>query len=495
MLRAVGLSSALVIALSTFAGAASVPMPIDVAAPIMLNRSHNAGCGVAKDSGFKAQLDFGAAAAVVAPRPWESIDFIGDPEGYMHAVLDQAIAANEPIAWDIGKHPTNGWIHAPWMAQDREPSFGMTRERGSDPHELHPNQGTLKANYAVGFYNSIAAAAFRDMWANPAQPATASFRMPPGAVAVKLLFTTATDSEVPYLTGSRELTICANGSPTKVLLTQVDIAVRDSRADQWTGWVFGTFVHWDTSATSFDWANVKPFTLTWGNDPTVWPAGLGGLSVVTLGDLPPIQQSWFNKPLQDQFAAWRLQHDLFPWTGVFGRGNGPIDDPVSSCLSCHNVAADFGRGSEQNPFMKPADGWVASVRNGAQPGANLLDYFVNRGPSEPKLQGTLALDYSLQAMIGLLNFRSWAECRGDIVTADLSPAYSGNRPAPLTPAACQRVLAATGDVTFDPENPALPATDNLTIFKQTSPETVLKTMRLEGGTLQLPFAERQFRGD
>lgn len=264
---ATGLSFAFVLALNAAAGAASVPLPIRVAAPIMLNRSHNAGCGVAKDSGFKAQLDSTAAAAVVAPRPWEAIDFIADSEGYMHAVLDQAIAANEPVAWEIGKQPVNGWIHAPWMAQDREPMHGMTRECASDPHELHPDQTTSKANYAIGFYISVAAAAFRDMWANPAQPATATFRVPPGAVAVKLLFTTADKNEVPYLAGSKELTICAEGSPTKVLLTQVDIAVRDSRADQRADWVFGTFIHWNASSADFDWVDVKPFTLTWGNDP------------------------------------------------------------------------------------------------------------------------------------------------------------------------------------------------------------------------------------
>ncbi len=166
---------------------------------------------------------------------------------------------------------------------------------------------------------------------------------------------------------------------------------------------------------------MKPFTLTWGNDPTIWPTNLAGLSVVTLKDLPPIQQSWFNKPLQDQFAAWRLQHNLFPWTGLFGRRNGAIDDAVSSCLSCHNVAADFGPGSEQNPFMKPADGWVASVRNGNQPGANLLEYFVNRGPGEPKLPGTLAMDYSLQAMIWAAELQGPGQSVAAILSSPTSP--------------------------------------------------------------------------
>jgi len=44
----------------------SKPVALGIAAPIMLNRNHNGGCGIEKDSRFKAQLDFASAAAVDA---------------------------------------------------------------------------------------------------------------------------------------------------------------------------------------------------------------------------------------------------------------------------------------------------------------------------------------------------------------------------------------------------------------------------------------------
>ncbi|MEP5762601.1 MAG: hypothetical protein ABJ327_25430 [Litoreibacter sp.] len=97
----------------------SVPVDLGVAAPIMLNRDHNGGCDIAKDTKFKAQLDFASAANVTAARPWEAIDFTTDPEAYMQAVLNAALADNDAIEWDIGNKP-NGWVHASWMAQDRE---------------------------------------------------------------------------------------------------------------------------------------------------------------------------------------------------------------------------------------------------------------------------------------------------------------------------------------------------------------------------------------
>ena len=326
----------------------SVPVDIGVAAPIMLNRDHNGACDIDKDTRFKAQLDFAFAASVDTPRPWEAIDFTVEPEFYMQAVLTKALSDNAGIDWDIGNNP-NGWVHAPWMAQDREPFLGMTQERGSRPHELHPNQDQSYDNYAFGIYNSIAADAFRRLWLNPSNPATNAFLMANGSVGVKLLFTTAPTDRVPYLENTMSVEFCADDKPAIGNLVQLDIAVRDKRADEWTGWVFGTFVYWGGESDEFSWDNVRPFTLQWGNDIGLWPQAVDNATDLALADLPQVKESWFNQNLQNQFAEWRLQEELRPWTGLFGRANGPIDNPNSSCLSCHNIAADFGRGSNQNP--------------------------------------------------------------------------------------------------------------------------------------------------
>ncbi|MEP2781095.1 MAG: hypothetical protein ABJP33_01485 [Pseudoruegeria sp.] len=59
--------------------------------------------------------------------------------------------------------------------------------------------------------------------------------------------------------------------------------------------------------------------------------------------------------------------------------------------------------------MNPPASWVEQALIAGEPSESLLDYFQNRQPDEPKLADTLALDYSLQAMIGVLNFRAWIE--------------------------------------------------------------------------------------
>ncbi|MEP2781094.1 MAG: hypothetical protein ABJP33_01480 [Pseudoruegeria sp.] len=208
----------------------SVPVDLGVAAPIMLNRDHNGGCGAEKDTKFKAQLDFASAANFTTAKPWEEIDFTTNPEEYMEAVLNVALLDNDDIDWDIGNNP-NGWVHAPWMAQDREPYRGMTRERRSQPHELHPNQAQAFDNFAFGVYNSIAAGALHTLWADPSNPATDGFTMQNGSVGVKLLFTTAPPSSVPYLENSKTVEFCSGSFTTIGNLAQLDIAVRDTRAD------------------------------------------------------------------------------------------------------------------------------------------------------------------------------------------------------------------------------------------------------------------------
>lgn len=482
----------LIAALPTFVFAQqSAPVDLGVAAPIMLNRDHNGGCRIEKDTRFKAQLDFAAAASVISARPWETIDFTTAPEAYMKAVLNAALADNEDIDWDIGNNP-NGWVHAPWMAQDREPYRGMTRERQSQPYELHPNQTEAFDNYAFGVYNSVSAGAFSQLWADPANPSTDGFQMQNGSVGVKLLFTTAPFTSVPYLENSKAVEFCAGNSTAIGNLAQLDISVRDTRADAWTGWVFGTFIYWGEGSDSFSWDNVKPFTLQWGNDPTVWPEAAEDQTDLSLSDLPALSESWFNEGLQNQIALWRQKAGLRPWTGLFGRANGLIDNPRSSCLSCHNVAADFGRGSNQNPFMYPPASWVNQALVAGEPSQSLLDYFKNRQPDEPKLTNTLALDYSLQAMIGVLNFRAWAECRGT-TAAHPGPAYSGTRPRFLTEDICDRVLAEAGDITFTPPAPAAAETFSATVFSQSRTNEIINTMKLEGGDFVSGSVDREFR--
>lgn len=66
-------------------------------------------------------------------------------------------------------------------------------------------------------------------------------------------------------------THAAQVEATKVRLLQIDVAVKDSRADAAGGWVFGTF-QYDSSVTAASpWRRVTPVALIWGDDPGLTP--------------------------------------------------------------------------------------------------------------------------------------------------------------------------------------------------------------------------------
>jgi len=272
-----------------------------------------------------------------------------------------------------------GWYNAPWQdvgLNGREPLHGLTRERTSQPGELAPQQIHTWNNYAVGFYNAPGGFAIGRMWANRGQPNPVAARdLPDGTVAAKLLFTTAPVSEVPYLAGAPEWNayVFANTSdprptPTspravvKVRLLQIDVAVKDSRLSPLTGWAFGTFVYGGGPGgpAGSGWTNVAPVGLMWGNDPG--HAGTG-----------PLKETWIN-------PAVRMPH-----LGYQGRLNGPVDNKISSCLSCHSTA-------ETPPG--------AMVPSGGDPSA----WFRNIPSGQPFDAGRQSLDYSLQISVGLNNF-------------------------------------------------------------------------------------------
>jgi hypothetical protein len=207
--------------------------------------------------------------------------------------------------------------------------------------------------------------------------------MPEGTVGAKLLFTTATVADVPYLQGSPEwnafIYTDVNGNPpgpapnpprgkVVVRLLQIDIAVKDKRSP--TGWVFGTFVYGGGPAPGTTpgsgWTNVSPVGLMWGNDPEALAGG------------GPIKESWINPKVS------------MPHIGYMGRLNGPVDNKVSSCLSCHSTAQDP---SSTAPMIPP----------NSNP-ATLARWFRNIPSGQPFTPPAQALDYSLQVSLGIKNF-------------------------------------------------------------------------------------------
>ena len=349
--------------------------------------------------------------------PWLAFDPTTQSQNYGQSVLDYFYAGNTrnnvEDSFDPMLNTVRQWYNGPWQDygfNGREPAHGLTRERVSKPGELDPKQTQSWNNYAVGFYNAAGANAIGKVWANRGDPDSAMGIMPEGTVGAKLLFTTAGPDQVPYLAGAPTWNVyvysevnSSQPDPTKrgkvaVRLLQIDLAVKDNRSP--TGWVFGTSVYGGgpTPGTTqgTGWTNVSTVGLMWGNDPEYSGSG-------------PLKETWINPAVN------------MPHLGYQGRLNGPVDNPRSSCLSCHSTAQDpsdiapmFPPNQTQIPF------WFRNVPSG--------QVFM---PTELPAPPALSLDYSLQMSIGIQNYLREQE-------ALAAPEGSNTREAPAADSAPPR---------------------------------------------------------
>lgn len=316
--------------------------------------------------------------------PWKTIDFKTNPLAYTLALRDYVFKGNvtpgDPNApWVVQNNTVRKWYHAPWMdagANGREFIHGLTRELTSVPGQLakNPPQSQSVQNWAVGFYNAPGGFTLGQVWCNPTNPLLTAIQFPEGTVAAKLLFTAAPPSQVPFLAGSVQwkaninATASSPRTPKTVRLLQIDLAVRDSRNTD-TGWVFGTLIYNSANGSSNPWENMQPVGLMWGDDPGVTP---------TVGT---IKQTWLNPA-----TANIMQH--YGWAE---RLNGPVDNPVSSCLSCHATA-----GWPVAPLVPPSN----------STDAQRLNWFRNIPAGQPFKPGQASQDYSLQVTFGVRAFKA-----------------------------------------------------------------------------------------
>nr|VFK34005.1 MAG: hypothetical protein BECKMB1821I_GA0114274_105818 [Candidatus Kentron sp. MB]VFK76414.1 MAG: hypothetical protein BECKMB1821H_GA0114242_105518 [Candidatus Kentron sp. MB] len=318
----------------------------------------------------------------VSDRPWESIDFTKNPNRYLRTIRDYIYQGMREIDWEVDKNKVRKWYHVPWMhvgESPREFIHGMTRERTSAPQELGPRQTEMVQNWAVGFYNDYGGYTVGQVWKDPKGPDLTAARFPVGTVVAKTLFTAATVDQVPQLEGA--VTWRANinstsdwNSPKKirtVRLLQMDFGVRDARANETTGWVFGTFVYDNRVKGTDGWDRMIPVGLMWGNDPTITPADVA--------DGAMLRELYVN-PNMPGYAKARL--------GWAGRINGPVDDSNSSCLSCHSTA-------QWRPRAQMVPTGTAQER---------LHWFRNLKSGQAFTTGEISLDYSLQLAVSIQNF-------------------------------------------------------------------------------------------
>ncbi|MFM9853389.1 MAG: hypothetical protein ACKVOJ_11375 [Sphingomonadaceae bacterium] len=330
-------------------------------------------------------------------QPWRSIDPKTNPDQYIRTVLGYFFEGNirkdMAISFDPRLNTVRKWYHAPWQdvgANGREPIHGLTRERTSEAKELSPRQTQRWLNYAVGFYNAPGGMMLGKVWADHDQPNPAAATAPEGTVAAKLLFSTASEAEVPWIKGAPGWDAyvykdvhkepSAEGTDPRAVrrvhLLQIDIAVKDARSP--IGWVFGTFAYGGgpTGKPGAGWYNVAPVGLMWGNDPDY--SGKGDF-----------KEAWINK-------AVKLHR------GYQGRLNGPVDNPRSSCLSCHMTAQGIESiGTLVNNLLPP---------NPSTP-ADIAKWFQNIKSGVPFTPHKTSLDYSMQVAFGISGFESLKTAR------------------------------------------------------------------------------------
>jgi hypothetical protein len=329
---------------------------------------------------FQLSADYPTQAPVITPgnSPWlkVKVDF-GDGKKapnfkkggwaeYMKVILDYVKRDQDPnLANEVGFKTqiagTNQWFHMPWMAFDlhsgREFVHGCTNERTAFLDDLNgpshriPERSVPKKcevlnkagfeSWSVGFYNDFGGWAIGQ--AIPHQGNTAGvpqtvadtqgntiikgLPFPEGTLVTKILTTSAPPECVPALKNAPAWTVdrhkydaatssylCEREVGTTHIL-QLDVAVVDSRSP--IRWVYGTFIYDGNVGGKTFWERLVPLGVEWGSDPDTWPA-------TQPKESKPVLQSVLNPNVHT------YQHE-----GCNGRLAGPVDNPKSSCVSCH----------------------------------------------------------------------------------------------------------------------------------------------------------------
>ncbi|MGP9819814.1 hypothetical protein ACTZWW_07345 [Salinarimonas sp. NSM] len=369
---------------------------------------------------FDPSFDFPAQAPADTTRPWDRISFREQPEAFLQAVLDYAYDGMDRETWDGATNEVRRWYHAPWLhtgRKGREFVRGLTRERSSrlgdpgEPNELGELQSRCYQNWAVSLADPAAGWVFGRVWGDGTRdPRPQAARFPVGATFVKLLFTEAPADELALLVGAPEWTanihVPVAGStecppfgtvraPQTLRLLQFDVAVRVPETDDPTiprdgtptGWVYGTFVYDGSMPDADPWRRLRPIGLMWGNDP--------GSTDGAAGERKPLESIILSKAGFDR--------DF----GRGGRMNGPVDNPDSACLSCHQTA-QYPAGARVLPPFGATPAQVACWFRNLEPGEAFGDEPGPDGRCGVGMDRFVSMDTSLQLALGLQN---WSEDR------------------------------------------------------------------------------------
>lgn len=408
---------------------------------------------------FRLKADFPKEKPTQLPAFLEKIDFRKNPEEYLVAARDYSFEGNLPN-WDPYDNKVRQWYHIPWLHPTQtgpnayppnggtEGFRGLIKEAPVSPFQLGPQQAGKDGNYsiyAITLVNDMAGYTMGKMWADPnnPDPKTTDSRygggFPIGTVFAKLLFTDAPQGtdKIDYLENplqwkgyiTENFWKSGTRKVTAVNLLQMDIAVRDARADApgLTGWVFGTFVYNGKLNNPNKFLNLVPVGLMWGDDPDDKKNVTSGVYPVTTTTVNPELKETriFNGPhLPAQHLGWN------------GRLNGPADLNTTSCMSCH-IAAEYPPVTSLVPPSAVPDGQKEPPAQGGTP--EWMRWFQNNRCATPMNDHAYSTDFSFQVAIALENFFNvksqivqgyWAtdykSARMPIARGELKPIARGN---------------------------------------------------------------------
>ena len=374
---------------------------------------------------FRLKADFPKEKPANLPE-FLKIDFKKDPKAYILAVRDYAFEGNLPD-WDPFKNKVRQWYHIPWLhptstGPDAYPPNGGTegfrgliKEAPVSPQQLAPTQLGKDGNYsvyAITLVNDFAGYTLGKMWADPnnPDPRVTDKRwgggFPHGTVFAKLLFTDAPQGSdsIPFLENPLQWKAYITENfwksgkrvVTPVNLLQMDIAVRDPRADtpELTGWVFGTFVYNGQLNHQNKFMNLVPAGLMWGNDPQD--------TASTYTNPYPFTETKVNPNLKEQaiFNTPELPPQHLGWNG---RLNGPADLNSTSCMSCH-ITAQYPQLTSLVPPNAVPDGWGPTNVPAGVGNQTWMEWFQNLDCATSMDQRAYSTDFSFQVAISLTNF-------------------------------------------------------------------------------------------
>lgn len=368
------------------------------------------------------------------PVNWEE----GPWNDYIMAIMDVVTRGQDPnMPNDVGfKTVIDGqtmWYHVPWMAYDptagREFVHGTTNERTAHLSDFigspMPNAVSLSAmgpdcqaqyphgfeSWAVGVYNKWGGYALGQAIPTTGSPALTTLDgktvpeglpFPEGTMVTKFLTTNATPECVPYLANSAVWMVNRHAvSPDRkymcqralqeTRLTQVDVAVVDERSP--TRWVYGTFGYSAEADGDTVLARLVPLGLQWGSDPKTFPA-------VAAADSVPATESVLN-----------LNVGIYEHWGCGSRLAGPVDNPQSSCVSCHAsaFAAADGAISVMGTNVPPSFGFTGICEAGGSPenAAYFSNYVFPAAYPDPKYSKAIPLDTSLQLEVAFTQYATF----------------------------------------------------------------------------------------